>query len=49
MAIYECGVSYDHDLSLVAEADGYATYECRECGAEVVTEPEPDTEVPDGE
>lgn len=35
-----CGESYDHDLSLIDEADGWATYECRKCGAEVVTEPD---------
>ncbi len=35
-----CGESYDHDLRLIDERDGYATYECRKCGAEVVTEPD---------
>lgn len=35
-----CGESYDHDLRLIDEADGYATYECRKCGAEVTTEPD---------
>jgi hypothetical protein len=31
-----CGYSYDHDLKLIGSADGITTYECRECGAEVV-------------
>ncbi len=35
-----CGESNDHDVRLIDERDGYATYECRECGAEVVTEPD---------
>jgi hypothetical protein len=35
-----CGESYDHDLRLIDERDGYATYDCRECGAEVLTEPD---------
>ncbi len=34
-----CGESYDHDLRLIDERDGSATYECRDCGAEVLTEP----------
>lgn len=41
-----CGESYDHDLRLIDEADGYATWECRECGAEVVEEPEDEEEDP---
>jgi hypothetical protein len=35
-----CGESFDHDLRLIDEPDGYATYECRTCGAEVFTEPD---------
>lgn len=35
-----CGESYDHDLRLIDGREGYATYECRECGAEVATEPD---------
>jgi len=31
----ECG----HDLEVVAERDGIVSYECRNCGAEVVEEP----------
>jgi hypothetical protein len=30
-----CGETYDHDLRLVDERDGWCTYECRECGAEI--------------
>lgn len=30
-----CGVSYDHDLALVDERDGWRSYECRRCGAEI--------------
>jgi hypothetical protein len=39
-----CGETYDHDLMLVDERDGEATYECRVCGAEVLDEPEDDPE-----
>lgn len=39
-----CGESYDHDLKLIAEHDGHATYECRECGAELFTEPDDEEE-----
>ena len=35
-----CGETYDHDLRLVDERDGIATYECRRCGAEVIEEDE---------
>jgi hypothetical protein len=35
-----CGESYYHDLRLIDQRDGHATYECRECGAEVFTEPD---------
>ena len=35
-----CGESFDHDLALIDERDGYTTYECRTCGTEVFTEPE---------
>lgn len=40
-----CGETYDHTLKLideVGEADGYGAYECTECGAEIVTEPDED-------
>ena len=37
-----CGESYDHDLRLIDERDGFATYACRECGAEIFTEPDED-------
>jgi hypothetical protein len=30
-----CGETYDHDLTLIDERDGEATYECRVCGAEI--------------
>ena len=33
-----CGETYDHNLRLIGEGDGEATYECRECGAEVFEE-----------
>lgn len=33
-----CGETYDHALRLIDERDGYVTYECTECGAEVYTE-----------
>lgn len=35
-----CGETYDHTLRLLDERDGYATYECTECGAEVYEEPD---------
>lgn len=41
-----CGESYDHDLMLIAERDGYASYECRACGAEVVSEPDDEEKQP---
>ncbi len=31
-----CGESYDHDLRLIDERDGWRTSECRECGAEII-------------
>lgn len=37
-----CGATYDHTLRLIDERDGYATYECTECGAEVVEDPNED-------
>jgi hypothetical protein len=37
-----CGESYDHTLKLIDERDGYATYECTECGAEVIDKPDDD-------
>jgi hypothetical protein len=40
-----CGDSYDHDLDLIDERDGYCSYVCRTCGAEILTEPEPEDEV----
>lgn len=33
-----CGESFDHDLRLIDERDGWRTYECRVCGAEVSEE-----------
>jgi hypothetical protein len=37
----ECVDGYpEHDLRLIEERDGYTTYECRRCGAEVVSEPD---------
>lgn len=33
-----CGFTYDHDLRLIGERDGWFTYECRECGAEIFEE-----------
>jgi hypothetical protein len=38
-----CGESYDHQLRLIDERDGYAAYECIECGAEILTEPDVDS------
>lgn len=35
-----CGESYDHTLKLVGERDGWSTYECTECGAEITEGPE---------
>lgn len=35
-----CGESYDHTLRLIDERDGCRTYECAECGAEVIEEDE---------
>jgi predicted RNA-binding Zn-ribbon protein involved in translation (DUF1610 family) len=35
-----CGETYDHDLRLIDKRDGTATYECRECGAEVIDDDE---------
>lgn len=40
-----CGESYDHDLVLLDERDGYATYECRRCYAEIYEDPEDDEDV----
>lgn len=34
-----CGFSWDHTLRLINEADGIKSYECTECGAEIVEEP----------
>jgi len=34
-----CGISYDHTLRLIGEKDGIQTFECEECGAEVVEDP----------
>lgn len=31
-----CGESYDHDLRVIDERDGTVTYECRNCGAEII-------------
>lgn len=31
-----CGESYDHNLEVVDERDGWVTYMCSECGAEVI-------------
>jgi uncharacterized Zn finger protein len=31
---WTCGVSYDHTVEVVAEADGVQTLECTNCGAE---------------
>lgn len=33
-----CGEAYDHDLRPISERDGACTYECRRCGAEVISE-----------
>ena len=33
-----CGETYDHDLRLIEDRDGMRTYECRECGAEIVVD-----------
>jgi hypothetical protein len=35
-----CGVSYDHRLKLIDERDGSRSYECEECGAEVLEDDE---------
>lgn len=39
-----CGESWDHTLKLIDESDGYGTYECTECGAEILTEPDEEPE-----
>ena len=31
-----CGETFDHNLRVIDERDGWVTYECRTCGAEVV-------------
>jgi predicted RNA-binding Zn-ribbon protein involved in translation (DUF1610 family) len=31
-----CGETWDHDLRVIDSRDGSTTYECRECGAEVI-------------
>jgi predicted RNA-binding Zn-ribbon protein involved in translation (DUF1610 family) len=33
-----CGESYEHDLMEIDARDGLTTYECRECGAEIITD-----------
>lgn len=33
----ECGVTFDHDLSVLDERDGYTTEVCRRCDAEIIT------------
>ena len=35
-----CGEEYEHDLHLLGEGDGYKTWECRNCGAEIDEGPE---------
>jgi DNA-directed RNA polymerase subunit RPC12/RpoP len=37
-----CGETYDHRLDLIAESDGWRTYVCRECGAEILEDPDSD-------
>lgn len=37
-----CGETYDHRLDLIAERDGWRTYSCRECGAEIIDEADDD-------
>lgn len=39
-----CGETYDHDLTLIDERDGEATYECQVCGAEITGPPDADPE-----
>jgi hypothetical protein len=39
-----CGETYDHDLTLIDERDGEATYECQVCGAEITDTPDADPE-----
>lgn len=41
-----CGYSYDHDLRLIDTRDGISSYECRECGAEIVDPPDHDEDTP---
>lgn len=33
-----CGESYDHDLTVLSDEDGILVEECRECGAEIITD-----------
>jgi hypothetical protein len=37
-ALNVCGFGYDHDFRLIDERDGCRSYECRECGAEILEE-----------
>ena len=34
-----CGFSWDHTLDVISVRDGYTTYVCRECGAEIIDGP----------
>lgn len=35
-----CGETYDHDLREVDRRDGWVTWECHGCGAEILEEEE---------
>lgn len=38
-----CGFSWDHTLDVISVRDGYTTYVCRECGAEIIDGPAGDS------
>ncbi|MGI6797685.1 hypothetical protein [Gordonia sihwensis] len=39
-AEYGCGYEWDHSLEELDSRDGCVTWVCRECGAEIIEEPD---------